>query len=201
MSNNDTFGRIAHGLRFDEHAELTHEDRKSVDKWNPCSSTRPPKVLADLFEAYAGAVFIQHGWRRLRCWLEPIFKPIIKLATADYWFARSGDEIFGDSSERHWRNERLAPQIEDKVLNYVYFKREFIEAKGQEAVDMLPSGTSFCFDRMGRLQEPYCDHLEVATHLVNMWICRIIIQLWPEYHFAKAKAAHMLTVSYIFVVP
>lgn len=152
-------------------------------------------MLADLFEAYAGAILIQHGWNRLRYWLERVFKPIIKLATADYWFANSGERIFGEPVRRRWRNEQLEPRIENKLLDYINFKCGFMESKGRDVVDMLPSKTLFRFDKMGYLQEPDCDRVEVAIHLVNMWVCRIIIQLWPEYHFARAKAAHMLTVS------
>lgn len=198
ISNNDTFARISYCLRFHVHAELTSQDQLLIDKWDPTSSLAPPKVLADLFEAYAGAVLIQHGWKRLRVWLERIFKPVIQVCTADYWHSTSGAEIFGESSSR--RKQAIQPEskTEAKLLDYIEFKRTKTKEDGQQALDMLPENTIFHFGINGRLREPDSDRVEIAIHLVNLWICQIVIKFWPEYHHAKAKAAHMLSVSLTF---
>ncbi|KIP05636.1 hypothetical protein PHLGIDRAFT_58342, partial [Phlebiopsis gigantea 11061_1 CR5-6] len=139
ISSNDTFGRISYCLRLHEHAELLSSDRSSVDDWDPnLSKEAPPKVLADLFEAYAGAVYEQHGWQKLFRWLERIFKPMMKLATADYWQSSSWDQIYSETNACRWRNIQPDTRAENRLFRHIDANRKFLKDKGREAVFMLP---------------------------------------------------------------
>ena len=89
-------------------------------------------------------------------------------------------------------------KAENRLLDHLDISRMFLKAKGREAIDMLPLNSAFRFDEKGELQPPDCDRVEVAEHLVNMWICQIVAQHWPEYHRAKAKAAHLFSVPQSF---
>ncbi|KAH9942047.1 ribonuclease III domain-containing protein [Amylocystis lapponica] len=195
VCNNDTFGRLGFYLKLHAHAHLSAQDNKIIDSWNPLCPEAPPKVLADLFEAYAGAVYIQHGWQRLSSWLSALLEPIVRRATGDYWLSARPEQIFGIPA--HPAHTLPCPETRSQgtLLDYVVFKRNWLAEQGTNAVRALPRGTRFRFEKKGWLCAPDCERLEVAVHLINMWICRIVIGLWPEYHQATSKAAHILSVS------
>ncbi|CAL1709610.1 unnamed protein product [Somion occarium] len=195
VCSNDTIGRLAFCLRFHVQANTDAQDRFSIDEWHPLSNDHPPKVLADLFEAYVGAVFVQHGWSILERWLNKLFTPIVKAATGDFWLSVSPEQLFGISSKTP-KIKVMAPETKSqgKLLAYIEFKRDVLTAQGKLAVSALPPGTKYRFDqRTLRLQDPDAERVEVAVHLINMWICQIVINFWPEYHTARARAAHMLS--------
>lgn len=199
MCNNDTFGRLAFYLRFHEDTELQRQDRRELEDWYPLSSDKSPKVLADLFEAYAGAVYIQHGWKKLRRWLDGLLEPVVKAATGDYWVSSTPQQMFGPPS-RPGGQHKYTPETRNQkdLLDYVERKKELFKTSGRAVVKMLPKSTGFRFDRNGWLEEPDCARLEVAVHLINMWISDIVADLWPEYHHATARAARFLSVRTFF---
>ncbi|KAF9648261.1 hypothetical protein BDM02DRAFT_2318252 [Thelephora ganbajun] len=85
ICNNGTFGWISY---LDRGADLSPQDREEVEGWDHLQpGARPPKVLADLFEAVVGAVFLQHGSLRLDNWLRTIFGPTLGAATKDCWYS------------------------------------------------------------------------------------------------------------------
>lgn len=189
-------GRISFYLRFHHHAELGKQDAEDVDNWSPFVADRPPKVLADLFEAYVGAVYVHHGWTKLYNWLEKLFVPIVKAATGDYWLTVSPDQLLGISAPV--RHKAMIPEtrFQGKLLDYVEYKRDTPKAGAGLALDLSLKSTKYRFDRCsGRLQEPDVEKVEVAVHLINMWICQIVMQHRPEYHTARAKAAYLLSVG------
>ncbi|THH12648.1 hypothetical protein EW146_g7501 [Bondarzewia mesenterica] len=186
ICNNDTFGRLAFYLRLDQHASLDSQDAHELDEWNPQSSRPPPKALADLFEAYAGAVYMQHGRKRLENWLRLLFEPIIKVATRDYWYR---DPPRG--GRRPLLRKNIESTAQSKFLDFLEYKRRFLLDKSRQVLDILPTSTQFTFATDGTLEEPHCDEIEIAIQLLNMWICRAIITTWPEYHRATSKASHL----------
>ncbi|KAA1474402.1 hypothetical protein DENSPDRAFT_824273 [Dentipellis sp. KUC8613] len=192
ICNNDTFGRLSFHLHLHEHAALDAPDRAELDKWNPLSTDSPPKVLADLFEAYAGAVYLQHGWKKLFRWLRALFEPIVKVATRDFWYR---DLPRGIESWHVNSGGEVKAHLQSKFLDYLGFKGDFLAEKGRALRSALPADTGFVFSQEGMLQEPHCDEIEVAAHLVCMWICKTFMRLWPRYHQATAKAPHLATVS------
>lgn len=192
---NDTLGRIAFYLRFHDNAVLTQADTDAIGKWAPHFSKHPPKMLADLFEAYVGAVYVQHGWTKVQTWLDRLFVPIVKAATGDYWNSVSPAQFLGITPPRTFEPNFTHPKAQDQLLNYVEFKGEKLRDGARLVLDLLPVFTKFQFDRRtGRLQEPDVDRVEVATHLINMWVCQVVNQQCPEYNTARARAAHLFTV-------
>lgn len=182
-------------MHLHDKAEIDTQDQLAIEQWMPQSPDHPPKVLADLFEAYAGAVYIQSGWNKLESWLRKLFSPIIRSVTGHYWVTSSPTQIFGQPT--HAITSRVTvPETRSrgKLLDYVEFKRDSLRIQGLHAIDTLPESTKFRFDAEGRLREPDIGRVEVAIHLLNMWICQVVIKLWPEYHAATARAAHMLSV-------
>jgi len=150
---------------------------------------RPPKVLADLFEAVVGAVFLQHGFLRLDNWLRTIFEPILNAATKDYWYSTTRTLAF-------YRDHRTstfsgASHLQRRLTDYICSKHDFFEDRLSDVLYTLPNDTIFYFDEHEYLEEPDNERLEVATHFLNLCICHTIIRIWPQYGYAKAKAAHL----------
>jgi len=161
-----------------------------VDRWNHLKAgTRPPKVLADLFEAVVGAVFLQHGFLRLDNWLRTIFEPILNAATKDYWYSTTRTLPF----YRDHRNSAFsgAPHLQRRLIDYICFEHHFFEDRLSDVLYTLPENTIFYFDEHEYLEEPDSERLEVATHFLNLCICHTIIRIWPQYGYARAKAAHL----------
>ncbi|KAI0080426.1 hypothetical protein K474DRAFT_254773 [Panus rudis PR-1116 ss-1] len=197
ICSNDTLGRLSYHLRLHERAKLDARDLSGLGQWDPSAAESPPKVFGDLFEAYAGAIFIQYGWDKLKDWLQRLFDPIIKAATTDFWFSSSPEKILGIRKvSLKYKPYTPETKTQAKLLDYVEFKRSVLSSQAQSLLDALPPSIALKFDsRTGKLQEPDVDKAEVAGHVINMWICQIVVYLWPEYHEARAKAAHMLTTS------
>ena len=150
---------------------------------------RPPKVLADLFEAVVGAVFLQHGFLKLDGWLRTIFEPILNAATEDYCYSATRTLAF-------YRDHRTstfsgASYLQRRLIDHICFERRFFEDLLSDVLHTLPKNTIFYFDEHGYLEEPDNERLEVAAHFLNLCICHTIIRIWPQYGYAKAKAAHL----------
>jgi hypothetical protein len=190
ICNNDTFGRISYYLELDRDAALSPQDREEVERWDHLKpGVRPPKVLADLFEAVVGAVFLQYGFLRLDKWLRTIFEPILDAATKDYWYSTTRTVAF-------YRDHRTstfsgASHLQRRLVDYIRSKRDFFEDRLSDMLYTLPKDTIFCFDEHEYLEEPHNERLEVATHFLNLSICHTIIRIWPQYGYAKARAAHL----------
>ena len=190
ICNNDTFGRISYYLGLDRGATLSPQDREEVERWYHLQpGARPPKVLADLFEAVVGAVFLQHGFLTLDNWLRTIFEPILNAATKDYWYSTTRTLAF-------YRDHRTltfsgASSLQQSLVDYISFERNFFEDQLSGVLRTLPKNTIFYFDEHEYLEEPDNGRLEVAAHFLNLCICHTIIRIWPQYGYAKAKAAHL----------
>lgn len=144
-------------------------------------------MLADLFEAYVGAIFLEQGFARIKQWLACVFEPIIKVATRDYWYTSFAKENVKSGNSSTFKGESTT---QGKLLDFVEFKREFLRSDVHKAQEALPKNTSFIFDK-GRLQDPDCDRLEVSTHFINLCIIKIVLRVWPQYRHAKSKSAHL----------
>jgi hypothetical protein len=190
ICNNDTFGRISYYLELEPEAALSPRDREEVKRWNHLEpGARPPKVLADLFEAVVGAVFLQHGFLRLDDWLRKVFEPILDAATRDYWYSTTRTLPF----YRYHRTSTFsgASHLQRRLLDYICLERDFFEDRLFVILHTLPKNTIFYFDEHEYLEAPDNERLEVATHFLNLCICHTIIRIWPQYGYAKAKAAHL----------
>ncbi|EMD37057.1 hypothetical protein CERSUDRAFT_51627 [Gelatoporia subvermispora B] len=196
ICTNDTFGRLAFCLNFHKDAKFDECDAREVQDWNPFCGNAPPKVLADLFEAYAGAVYIQHGLPRLRRWLEDLLEPLILVATADHWLSASPESFFGAPMQY---KPPYDPVVETRrqsmLLDYMEFKMNHLTRHGKPLKNALPQEVKFNFDSKGCLKDPSGERLEVATHFINMTICKITINTWPGYVRARSKGPHLFTVS------
>ena len=161
-----------------------------MEKWDHLEpGARPPKVLADLFEAIVGAVFLQHGFLKLDNWLRTIFDPILNAATKDYWYSTTRTLAF-------YRDHRTsafsgASRLQRRLLDHICSEHRFFEGCLFDVLRTLPKDTVFYFDEHGYLKEPDNERLEVAAHFLNLCICHTIIRIWPRYGYAKAKAAHL----------
>jgi hypothetical protein len=190
ICNNDTFGRISYYLDLEQGAALSPQDREVVERWDPLKpGARPPKVLADLFEAIVGAAFLEHGFLRVDNWLRKIFEPILNAATKDYWYSTTRTLAF-------YRDHRTstfsgASHIQRRLVDYIYSERKFFEGRLSHIIQARPENTIFYFDEHDYLEAPDDERLEVAAHFLNLCICHTIIRIWPQYGRAKAKAAHL----------
>jgi len=137
-------------------------------------------------------VFLQHGFLTLDSWLRTIFEPILRAATKDYWYSTTRTLAF-------YRDHRTsvfrgAPYVQEELIDYICFERDFFEDQLSGALHTLPKNTIFYFDEHEYLEEPDNERLEVAAHFLNLCICHTIVRIWPQYGHARAKAAHLSSI-------
>ncbi|KAG6856716.1 hypothetical protein H0H87_001505 [Tephrocybe sp. NHM501043] len=123
LSNNDTLGRISHQIRLPQHAcaLLDPGDRRAAEAWARSQSGSPPKLFADIFESYTGALFLRHGWHYTHAWLRKVYAPIIAAAARDVF-------ITTDVATSRWSksDDQLWPQR----AQWTY--EDYIEEHGAE---------------------------------------------------------------------
>ncbi|KAG5645159.1 hypothetical protein DXG03_006783 [Asterophora parasitica] len=128
LSSNDTLGRIAWQLRLDTHpsTRLDLPDARQIRAWTPNThlnthpGAAPPKALADLFEAYVGAVYCYpapssapappgarfSAWPATYALLAPLLSPLLTAATHDVLFTLSPEE---HDVPAHWLTPDALP--------------------------------------------------------------------------------------------
>lgn len=134
-------------------------------------------------------MFLQHGFLKLDNWLRRVFEPILNAATTDYWYSTTRTLAF-------YRDHRTstfggAPSIQRRLISYICSERDFFEDQLSAVLHTLPKDTIFYFDEHDYLEAPDNERLEVASHFINLCICHTIIRIWPQYGYARAKAAHL----------
>ncbi|KAJ7130277.1 hypothetical protein C8R44DRAFT_850268 [Mycena epipterygia] len=196
ISNNDTLGRLAYWLHLDKYAALSPEDAHAIQAWSPRRKRNPPpKVLADLFEAFVGAYCLERGWTALLLWLEPFFRPLVELATEDFLQSHR-NTCRAPLHVSNWWRQRDGGSISQtnyqKLLQFFDRQRYFLAPTSSVAVDAIPLSTKFIFSADGELVND-CDRVEVAHHLISQWICNTYVSIFPENRRATARAAHLAT--------
>lgn len=194
ISNNDTLGRLAYWLELDTYAALDLDDVRAINIWSRGRKRRPPpKALANLFEAFSGAYFTEHGWDALLEWLDAVLRPLVNIATEDFfrckrtpphvsnWW-RQTDGIYIKPSRYQRFLYRLAQQHESLVL------------AGNSAIEAIPLSAKFIFSGEGEIVNDL-DRVEVAHHLLNQWIANTYVSLFPQYQGAISRAAYLATVG------
>lgn len=190
---------MAYQYGLHEEAVFNIHDDNEVKDWDPRHSLAPPKALADLFEAYVGALYEEHGWDTVMTWLTALYKPLVQVATQDF-LERSGDPT-RPLPESKSSDLLLAEVVvyQARLLDYLNFKEASLVESGQSALDALPPATQFFFSLDGSLTND-SDRAELATHLINFWICKIFMRVYPQLLQATHKGAHLITVSIILVL-
>jgi hypothetical protein len=193
LCNNDTIGRLAYQYGLHEKAIFNYHDDIEVKNWHPRYNFAPPKALADLFEAYVGALYEEQGWDTVMTWLIALYKPLVEVATED--FKRNNDSARSSPESKSF-DPLLAEVVvfQERLLDYLSFKGSHLVDRGQEALDALPPATQFFFSSDGSLAND-SDKAELATHLINFWICNIFMRVYPQLLQATYKGAHLITAS------
>ncbi|KAJ7507179.1 hypothetical protein B0H11DRAFT_1970598 [Mycena galericulata] len=197
ISNNDTLGRLAYWLELDRYAALSPEDAYAIRGWSPRSKrgrfSRPPKVLADLFESFIGAYCLEYGWDALLSWLEPFFEPLAKVATEDFLRCHK-DTLKTPFYVSNWWRQRngglISPRMYRELRTFLDGHQETLTLTGSVAVEAIPLSTKFIFSSEGELVND-CDRVEVAHHLISQWICNAYVSMFPETLRATARASHL----------
>ncbi|KXN82371.1 hypothetical protein AN958_02628 [Leucoagaricus sp. SymC.cos] len=193
VSNNDTLGRLGYQLHLDTCAELDDSEGRKVVGWSPYDPRPPPKVLADLFEAYAGAVYEEYGWDVTQQWLSTLFKPLIEKANEDFFMNRSRISSRLLSRGTYATHERLSrPAVEANFGRFLEARAKKIATMAEPAMQALPRSTKFVFGPNGDIVTD-CDRVEIATHLVKFWICEIFMTLYPEDCQASLNRSHLIS--------
>jgi hypothetical protein len=186
---------LAYQYGLHEEAIFNYHDDNEVKDWDPRHNLAPPKALADLFEAYVGALYEEHGWDTVMTWLTALYKPLVQVATEDF-LERSGD--LGRPFPESKSTELLLAEVvvyQARLLDYLNFKGPNLVESGQSALDALPPATQFFFLDDSLTNDS--DRAELATHLINFWICKIFMRVYPQLLQATHKGAHLITVSII----
>lgn len=191
LSNNDTLGRLAHRLRLHEHASFGPERKLLVAGWSPKGVTVPPKAMADLFESHVGAVYVEKGWQAVVKWLTTVYAPLVPAAEGDFLGRHPG-----------FNDVRLAREFdgEPEILD---FQRRLVDSmtlsaltliKGaQELSKYTPPSTIFNFDTNAGLANDSGLEL-IGVDVINLWVCKICLELSPDILKATSHASHLMTV-------
>ncbi|KAJ6590971.1 ribonuclease III domain-containing protein [Mycena vulgaris] len=196
LANNDTLARLAYWLHLDKYAALSQEDAHAIKSWSPRRKRDgPPKVLADLFEAFVGAYCLERGWSALLSWLQPFFEPLVKIATEDFLRCHRDTckaPFYVSNWWRHRGGGSISQRMYQKLLQFFDRKQGSLTSKGRVAVEAIPLSTKFIFSADGELMND-CDRVEVAHHLISQWICNVYVSMFPENRHAIVGATHLAT--------
>lgn len=181
---------MAFQLGLDKKARLDDADFESLRNFSPRYNVSPPKALANLFEAYVGAVFEEHGWNLTKDWLEILLKPLIEKAGEDYLDKPQTSLIQGV-----YVSHRFLHKVEhhQKFFDYIEPRAEDFEIMARPALFPLPQGLKFVFGPKGDIGNDR-NVVDIATHLVKFWICRAFMSEYPENRKAYLKAPHLISV-------
>ncbi|CAK5263690.1 unnamed protein product [Mycena citricolor] len=191
ISNNDTLGRIAFSLRFDTYAELSPENEHAIDSWALSSKKEaPPKALADLFESFIGAFYMQHGWFSLVEWLRLCFKPLAELATEDYF--RLESTTIPAHVATWWRRhgQNVSQPVSRAFYKYLHGNQPQLSHLVETVVDAIPLSTKLIFSKTGELLND-CDKAEVGYQLMCHWICLVFMNMLPTMACPHLRVSHM----------
>ncbi|KAJ7481491.1 hypothetical protein FB451DRAFT_1030541, partial [Mycena latifolia] len=145
ISNNDTLARLAYWLELDKYAALSPEDAHAIEGWSPrLTRNAPPKVLADLFEAFVGAYSLERGWAALLSWLEPFFAPLVAIATEDFLRCHRSTLHAPHYVSNWWRQrdgDSINQKIYQKLLQFFGAQQDSLVSLGRLAVEAIPLST------------------------------------------------------------
>ena len=131
-------------------------------------------------------------------WLTALYKPLVQLATEDFLQRSHLARPLPESKS----TELLLAEVvvyQARLLDYLNFKGSNLVERGQVALDALPPATQFFFSLDGSLAND-SDKAELATHLINFWICKIFMRIYPQLLQATYKGAHLITVRILLVI-
>jgi len=191
LSNNDTLGRLAHQLRLHEHASLEPEDKESIAGWSPKGDIVPPKAMADLFEAHVGAVYVEKGWQAVLNWLTNLYAPLVPAAECDFLGRHPGSNDVRLMQQFNGQPEIL--DFQKRLVDALTLSASTLIRKAQELIRYMPSSTVFSFDNKNGLANDSGLEL-VGIDVINLWVCKICLQLSPGILRATTHAAHLMTV-------
>lgn len=190
LCTNDTFGRIAYSLGLHRKAALTASEKADIDAWDPHSPGRPPKVLADLFEAYVGALYHERGMPAVKKWLDRLFDSLDSAASKDLASElRTAPETPSGSRTRGgncWVTQEEIELLED----FIWEKRDDLRRRCSGFLDSLPKDFFIVTNKT-----PDSLRLELGDALLKLFIANQIVLQWPWYFHALNGAPHTATVS------
>ncbi|KAJ7721028.1 hypothetical protein B0H16DRAFT_1335582 [Mycena metata] len=197
LSCNDTLGRLAWWMHLDKHAALSSIDARAIRNWSPRRKRNPPpKVLADLFESFVGAYWLEHGWPALLSWLQPFFKPLVEIATEDFLLSHRNTckvPLYVSNWWRQRQGDSISQNSYQQLVQFLDRQQRSLTSTGRVAVEAIPLSTKFIYSGDGELVND-CDRVEVAHHLISQWICSVYINSFPEIRRATSRAAHLASV-------
>ena len=169
-----------------------------VAGWSPKAVTVPPKEMADLFESHVGAVYVEKGWQAVLDWLTTLYAPLVPAAEGDFLGRHPGSN-----------DVSLSPPF-DGEPNIRVFQGQLVDSmtlsaliliKGAQALsEYIPPSTIFTFDKDNGLANDSGREL-IGLDVVNLWVCKICLQISPDILKATNHAAHLMTVRSLSKIP
>jgi hypothetical protein len=191
LSNNDTLGRLAHRLRLHEDASFDPEKKKLVTSWSPKGVTVPPKAMADLFESHVGAVYVENGWQAVVKWLTAVYAPLVSAAEGDFLGRHPG--LNDVCLFRPFDGEPQVLEFQRRLVDSMTLSALILIKGAQELTRYTPPSTIFNFDKNNALANDSGLEL-IGIDVINLWVCKICLQISPEILKATNHAAHLMTV-------
>jgi hypothetical protein len=177
-----------------KHASFDPEEDESVAGWSPKGDIVPPKAMADLFEAHVGAVYVEKGWQAVLDWFTNLYAPLVPAAEGDFLGRHLGSNPVRITQKFNGPPEIL--DFQSRLVDALTLSALTLMKKGKELIRHIPSSTIFSFDSKNGLVNDSGLEL-VGIDVINLWVCKICLQLSPGILKATTHAAHLMTVRWL----
>ncbi|KAG5652513.1 hypothetical protein H0H81_004785 [Sphagnurus paluster] len=172
-------------LNLHAHASLSPADAHAIQNWSPASSSStPPKVLADLLEAYIGALYTSSDWGPTYTCLRAVYAPVLAAAARDV--------IFTAAPRAHivpprWRAPDALPwsaYIQHVFLAFIRTRAEQMRTSWEAALGVRKNARAVL---LGGEDE------EIGEQALKLWVCDAAMQTVPTLVVGDARGPHFLT--------
>lgn len=169
--------------------DISEEDRKKIMDFDPASDWEPPKVLANLFEAYVGALYWNGGCAAVFQWL-------ITLVAGMHTFTGVRELATSTSQLSEYPLETYrCPDAVARMLSFISLEKDQLRKFGKRLRRSLRTKV-LSFGRRGELLSPFSLPTAAGEGLMRINIFSGWFMGRPQIFFAKdGRVAWKLTVG------
>ncbi|KZS93682.1 hypothetical protein SISNIDRAFT_465863 [Sistotremastrum niveocremeum HHB9708] len=142
--------------------DISDEDRLEIINFDPDTHDHPPKILANLFEAFVGALWLSGGLAAVFGWLVPIIKALHSCAN------RRDLERWSAETRYFPLKTFYDARCIDKLCAFISSNRVQIRRLGKRLRHSLPKDRAMSFNSHGNLLPPFSRGAETAEGFIRV---------------------------------
>ncbi|KZT37846.1 hypothetical protein SISSUDRAFT_1047937 [Sistotremastrum suecicum HHB10207 ss-3] len=164
LQQNHVFAHFAVEINLlnNPHIHISEEDRLEIAMFDPNSDQDPPKILANLFEAFVGGLWWSGGLAAVFGWLNPILKALQSCAN------RRDLETSKDQTRPFGFKTFYDAECIDKLISYISSHKRQFRKLGTRLRHALPKQEAMLFDSQGVLRPGFSHTAETAEGLIRV---------------------------------